>query len=84
MTMGIRPEHVHTARAGETATMAMRVDVVEPLGAEVVVLGEIEGTAMTAKLDPDTRVKVGDVITLGVDVEHIHLFDRQSTRSLRA
>jgi multiple sugar transport system ATP-binding protein len=82
LTLGIRPEHLHAAQPTDVVTTKARVDVVEPLGFEVHILGELGGQPITAKLDPDVRVKAGDTIPLGIDLEHIHLFDRETTMSL--
>ncbi len=84
LVMGIRPEHVHTARAGDTARLTLTVEVLEPLGAEVMALGNVAGQAVTAKLEPDTQAKVGDQVPLGVELEHLHLFDRASGKSVRS
>jgi ABC-type sugar transport system ATPase subunit len=81
LTLGIRPEHLHEAPAGQGLLHGL-VDVLEPLGAEVLALGHIEGQPFTASLSPDTRVKVGDTVPLTVGPEEIHLFDRESGRTL--
>mgnify|MGYP000095742783 CR=1 FL=1 len=80
LTLGVRPEHFRTG--GGAGTVRMRVDVLEPLGAIVNALCDVEGVSVTATLEPDTRVTVGEHITLGVDLEHVHLFDRASTRAV--
>jgi multiple sugar transport system ATP-binding protein len=84
LTVGIRPEHLHAARDGDLGRVKLRVDVLEPLGAEVMALGEVEGQPVTAKLDPDTPARAGELIELGVELDHLHLFDRASGRSVRA
>ena len=55
------------------------------LGADVHALGEVGTQHVTARLDTDTRVSVGEIVNIGVELESIHLFDRESGRSfLRA
>ncbi len=80
-TMGIRPEDMFESGTQE-ATIPGRVDVLEPLGADVHALGESEGTAFTARLEPDTKVKVGDTLHMGLQMDALHLFDRNSGQSI--
>ena len=82
LTLGIRPEHLGEAHDG--AVLHGKVDVVEPLGAEVLAIGTIEGQPFTAALTPDTRIKVGDTLGLTVGEEAVHLFDQTTGRSLDA
>jgi multiple sugar transport system ATP-binding protein len=81
LVLGVRPEHLFEA-SGEQAAMTMAVEVLEPLGAEVHALGQVEGQAITAKLEPTTRAKVGDRVRLALQLDEIHLFDRQSGAAL--
>lgn len=80
--LGVRPEHMFESQDG--TGIPMRVDVIEPLGADVFVLGESAGVNITARLEPDTRVKVGEPIRLGVELAMLHLFDLKSGQSLLA
>lgn len=81
-TLGVRPEHLAEVPAGAEGHMPLRVDVLEPLGAEVHALGESKGTPVTARLEPETRVQVGDHIRLSMDTTHIHLFDPETGLNL--
>jgi multiple sugar transport system ATP-binding protein len=85
LTMGIRPEHLAevtgagvSGAAGAVGDMTMTVEVLEPLGAEVHALGNVEGQALTAKLESETTAKVGSRVPLTVSLDHLHLFDRAS------
>jgi multiple sugar transport system ATP-binding protein len=82
LVLGIRPEHMHEARASESDTLPHQVDVLEPLGADVHALGQVGDQFVTARLEPDTRAKVGDLIQLGIDLEEVHLFDKASGKAL--
>ena len=83
LTFGVRPEHLmdhdHDGAAGE---LCAKVEVLEPLGAEVHALGFVGSRPITARLEPDTTVAVGDEIRLGVDLSAVHLFHRESGRSV--
>jgi len=78
--VGIRPEHLHERVAGasgpEGETLRVFVEVVEPVGKEVLVLGSCGSSQLTACLDPSTRAAVRARIELAVDLDQIHLFDR--------
>lgn len=82
LILGVRPEHLHALLPSDTAKIRARVDVVEPLGFEIHALGEAGGQPMTAKLDPSVEVKAGDNLELGIDLEHVHLFDATTTMAL--
>jgi multiple sugar transport system ATP-binding protein len=81
LILGVRPEHLSEATDGK-GHVPGTVEVLEPLGSEVHALGNVEGQAMTAKLEPTTQVNVGDTVPLAMDLSHIHLFDRSSGLSV--
>mgnify|MGYP002627800857 FL=1 len=80
--MGIRPEDIYDG-ADELAKFAgsvVETDVTgyELLGAEVLLYFNVAGTAMTAKVDSRTTARMGDHITLAIDPEKIHCFDKET------
>lgn len=79
---GVRPEHLHVGSAG-AGEMRARVEVIEPLGAESYVHFDVSGVSFTARLSPDTPVKLGEEVHLGVDLAHCHLFDVKTEKVLR-
>ena len=81
LVLGVRPEHLSEANGGPVH-LTQNVEVLEPLGSEVHSLGNVQGQALTAKLEPTTAVKVGDDVPLKIDLEHVHLFDRASGLSV--
>jgi multiple sugar transport system ATP-binding protein len=85
--VGIRPEHLRAEVDGADDPEApnalrLRIRVVEPLGSELIVYGELDGIELAAKLDPEMRVSVGRGLTLIPELERLHLFDRETERSL--
>ena len=74
LTLGIRPEHVHPAKAAPPDLVQV-VEVVEPLGSVVHVLGTVSGAAFTSAVPPESPVKSGDKLGLAIDVAELHLFD---------
>jgi multiple sugar transport system ATP-binding protein len=83
--LGVRPQHVRVAE-GDGADFSARVDVIQPLGSEVLVVLELPGSSeesnLTAIVPPDTPLEVNQTITLRLDREHLHLFDRDGNRRL--
>jgi multiple sugar transport system ATP-binding protein len=56
------------------------VDVVEPLGIEVLVYFSLGGELYCARLDADARVAPGESVQLWADMKHMHLIDPTSGR----
>jgi len=77
---GIRPEHL--AQNGGPNGIRVVVDLVEPIGHETFAYASAGAEKLIAIFDPDSAPRAGDVITLGVPVERIHLFDAKSEASL--
>jgi multiple sugar transport system ATP-binding protein len=82
IVIGIRPEDlddskfVNIPKDGKTITAP--VEVTEPMGAEIYVYIDIQGVLITARVNPRSQAKVGEPINLQVDIEKIHLFDKQN------
>ncbi len=57
-----------------------RVDAVEPLGAETLVLVAGTGFEVTARLGRDVPVRVGEAVVLHFEPAAVHLFDPATTR----
>ncbi|MCM2129724.1 ABC transporter ATP-binding protein [Larsenimonas rhizosphaerae] len=80
---GIRPEHLRPTDADDCAALLTgEVDVVEPLGAVTMVQMTVDGHRITAQLDGDTRVSIGDTLTLTCDSDQLHLFDTETELAL--
>jgi multiple sugar transport system ATP-binding protein len=84
VVLGIRPEDLSAAGGGPGRTLVGTVDVVEHLGNEQLVHLQIAGAlvpegsesrGVTARLGPNVPVRAGDMLTLTVDVDKVHVFD---------
>jgi multiple sugar transport system ATP-binding protein len=79
---GIRPEHLYDRvikgpfPGGER--MSATVKVIEPVGSEVILLCSSGSTHLTACVDPHTNAKPHDEIEFIVDMNQMHLFDRET------
>ncbi len=86
LTLGVRPEHLEIAEAGDVEGLIGDVQVVERLGGLTYVYVRIgDGTMMTAEAGGDIRVRVGQGVALRLRGDACHLFraDEQSLPFLR-
>ncbi len=85
LVVGVRPENLvdpgKSAR-GETATVTVTVEIVEPLGHEVIVHGRVGDDVLVSKLDPHKVPAVGSTIDLVVELDALHLFDAATEKRL--
>jgi multiple sugar transport system ATP-binding protein len=74
---GIRPEDMDQARGGEgqDSTIEAVVEVVEPIGSEIFLDVRAGSDSLTARVDPNARVRVKDTVRLQVVLEKLHIFD---------
>jgi multiple sugar transport system ATP-binding protein len=84
--MGIRPEHIHDEEAflanfPESAVNA-DVEVTELMGAETYLYLKIEGKNFTARVNPRTTATPGDTVRVAFDVHKIHLFDKDTEKTI--
>jgi len=80
---GFRPEHLEIGEAGsDAATFQGKADVVEYLGNEELLHVTAANQDIVAIVDSSHRVKPGDILTLALPMEKLHLFDAESGLSL--
>jgi multiple sugar transport system ATP-binding protein len=77
--LGIRPEHIYNKKlkkpfpGGEL--LKVMIEVVEPVGSEILLLGTCGTDQVTASVDPQTNVKPHTEMEFLVDMNCMHLFD---------
>jgi multiple sugar transport system ATP-binding protein len=80
--MGIRPEDLHDEEmfleASPETIVDADVEVTELLGAETFLYMIVNGQNMTARVSPRSIAKAGDKIKIALDVNKIHLFDKET------
>jgi multiple sugar transport system ATP-binding protein len=82
--VGVRPEHWDVVPTGtEVATVQARADVVEYLGNEELLHIEVAGQDLVAIVSSERGVRPGDVVTLHIPLEKMHLFDAETELSVR-
>jgi multiple sugar transport system ATP-binding protein len=82
VVFGIRPENIQvkgqSTLSEDENVVASRVNVVEPLGDDMIVYLNAGGRDFIAKLDSHVRLQVDDVPEMIFDIETAHIFDPES------
>jgi multiple sugar transport system ATP-binding protein len=85
VVFGIRPEDVVPATENKSpylAPLQATVEVLEPLGAEIILELSSHDHTFTARMDPQMRAKMHDEIAICFDMERAHLFDAQTEQAI--
>ncbi len=78
MILGVRPEDIistNQAKTTEYGTVQAKVEVVEPLGAEIYIYLTTDSNAFIGRVAPDHEIKVNESFECVFDMEKVHLFD---------
>ena len=82
VTFGIRPEDIYDSQmyieSSPQSVFESTVKVYELLGAEVYLYFDLEEFPITARVDPRTTSRPGDTVKFAMDVEKIHVFDKDT------
>jgi multiple sugar transport system ATP-binding protein len=85
VVLGVRPEHFavsHRARGDLAAVLPATVEVVEPAGAETMVVLRTGGREIVARYEPEDAPQPGEPAALVVDMRRVSLFDPETERRL--
>jgi sn-glycerol 3-phosphate transport system ATP-binding protein len=82
ISVGLRPEHLSIAHGAVGGGFRMAVDMIEELGADALVHGQIAGHAMTVRLAGRTAVRPGELLPMRIEEQHLHGFDPETGRRL--
>ena len=84
VTFGIRPEDIYDSQmmveAKSESTFETTIRVYELLGAEVFLYADVAEFPITARVDPRTTARPGDKVKFAIDVEKIHVFDKETEK----
>src|SRR5437899_9919281 len=80
--LGIRPEHFLPNFSSDAAAIDLKVEVLEVLGADQYLYGKVGPDDLTARVDPQLKVTVGDRVRLGVNMQRLHLFDPATEKAV--
>jgi multiple sugar transport system ATP-binding protein len=81
VTIGVRPEDLQIATDARSGFDAL-VEVVEPLGSEILLDVKVGPHVMVARVDPTVRAKVHENIRLNVHPDRLHFFDMKTEAAI--
>ena len=86
VTFGIRPENVHDepdflANVTEGIVEA-ECEVTELMGSETYLYLVCAENSITARVDPNSTAKPGDTIKIAFDLQKMHLFDKETEKTI--
>ncbi|MCL1863369.1 MAG: sn-glycerol-3-phosphate ABC transporter ATP-binding protein UgpC [Defluviitaleaceae bacterium] len=86
VVMGIRPEDMHDEEVfisnSPESLIKTDVEVTELLGAEIYLYLLCAEQQMVARVNPRSTAKTGDTITIALDVQRIHVFDKDTEQAI--
>ena len=84
--IGIRPEHVHNEpnylETMPEGIVEAKVEVTELMGAETYLYMNSEGHSINARVSPANTARPGDTIKITIDPSRIHLFDKETKKTI--
>ena len=84
--LGVRPENLKEEEAAiaaaTTGVIECEVEVTELMGSEIYLYLLCAGTPMIARVSPRCTAKIGDKIKMAIDINYIHLFDKETEKSI--
>lgn len=84
--LGIRPQHIYDREnmgpLEEAQPLRLNVEIVEPVGVEMILYGSCGSAQLTACVDPRTHAAPHRDSDFLVDMNRIHLFDRITGEAL--
>ena len=78
--LGIRPEHIHIrdASAGQAVSTDIEIEIVEPMGADIVAWSQLGGNTFSLRTDADTVIDAGETLSIGFDPAKASIFDAKN------
>jgi len=87
VVFGVRPEDIHdrelTPPGIRAEPIGAKVDVTELMGNEIFVYLITGQKQFIARFDPRTRARVGLDMDIAIDMDNVHLFDRETEQAIR-
>ncbi len=82
VVLGVRPEDIYddaaTVEASPLSRFEAAVELFEPMGSEVYLYLDFNGSKLTARVRPDTVSRAGGNVTAAIDMNNAHLFDKET------
>ncbi len=82
--IGIRPEHIVLKELNDDIDLSVIVNMVEHLGGETLIYGCVQNSdaKITVRIDGYWQGDIGQAVHLHVKKEHLHAFDRNTTKRI--
>ncbi len=81
VTLGIRPEDIVVNR-DNSGPIGAEVEVTELLGSETILYLKSQEATVIARVKPDLSIGARDKVSLSLDADKIHLFDKETEEAL--
>ncbi len=75
--LGIRAENIHLEPT-QVPTARAKIVVLEPLGSDLFLTLDLDGTTFKARTNPDAHFKLGERVNVRFEPNKIHLFDHKT------
>ncbi|MBQ7989635.1 MAG: sn-glycerol-3-phosphate ABC transporter ATP-binding protein UgpC [Oscillospiraceae bacterium] len=86
IVMGIRPEDIHDEQmflsTATTGVVEADVEITEMMGAETYLYLTCEGIPLTARVDPRSTARPQDRISVALDPNKMHIFDKETEKTV--
>jgi len=86
VVMGIRPESMHDEdvflESMPDSIVSAKVEVVEMLGSETLLHMFIGEIGCTARVNPRTKTRSGDIVKIAIDANRVHLVDKETEKTI--
>ena len=86
IVMGIRPEDIHDEQmflsTATTGVVEADVEITEMMGAETYLYLTCEGIPLTARVDPRSTARPQDKISVALDPNKMHIFDKETEKTV--
>ncbi|MBI3538182.1 MAG: ABC transporter ATP-binding protein [Chloroflexi bacterium] len=86
VVLGVRPEDIHDRALAPTgissAPVQATVDVLEPMGSEIFLYLLSGKQNYIARVDPRSQARPGASLEVMVNLDRVHLFDKQTERAI--
>ncbi len=90
VVLGVRPDDINdpefAVQAGGEgfAELDAVVEVIEPIGSEVILIASAGRHQFAAKVHSQTKARLHESIKLSIDMNNMHLFDKETGRKIKA
>lgn len=82
VTFGVRPEDILARDIPEDAAVEAQVEVVEPLGSEIILYLTVGGQTLVGKVDSDINPETNTSLLIGFNMSRCHFFDTKRGQTI--